>query len=566
MINDTFFQISILLGMTAAIAFVTRLLRQPLLISYIIAGIFAGPLLLNFVSGKENTYRVFSEFAIVLLLFIVGLSINVHYLKKIGRVAVATGVGQVVFTAIIGFSILRLLGLSAANALYLSVAITFSSTIIITKLLSDKKDLESVYGRYTIGLMLVQDIIAMSILILLNALKQEHGVALAESLTLFFLKGVALAAAMYFFANVFLPFLLERTAKSAEFLFLFTLAWCFGIASIVYALGFSLEIGAVMAGISLGSSHYQPEIVSRIRPLRDFFLIIFFIILGSGMDVSNLALALAPAIALSLFILIGNPLILYLIFRLMRFTRRNSFLAGLTAAQVSEFGFVLLFAGREQGYVSDVVLATFTLVALITIFISSYLITYNEQLYRLLYPVFALLGPDTRQQPEEDVPVYDAWVVGYHRMGWKICQALKKMDKSFAVIDFNPEVVKALKAKRIPVYFGDAADVEFLSELPIEKARLIISTIPEPDDQFTLISYIRSQNQRPYIIANLTRSQYLRDFYEAGANYVMMPHLLSGYWLAETLLLKKLSQSVFKKLRREQEKEMALRFSAQAYE
>jgi Trk K+ transport system NAD-binding subunit len=390
--------------------------------------------------------------------------------------------------------------------------------------------------------------------------------SLIESLSFLALRITVMVSCVYFLSKFVLPLILDHIAKSAEFLFLFTIAWCFCITSLVNVLGLSLEIGAIVAGLSLGSSPYQPEISSRIRPLRDFFLIMFFVLLGSQMSVSNFSAALLPALGLSAFVLIMKPVILYFLFRVLKFTRRNSFLTGTTGAQVSEFGFILLFAGQNLGFIGESELAIFTLTALITIFISSYIITYNEELYRFCIPFFALFGKDKYQQTEDAIAIYDVWVIGYHRMGWKICETLRDQKKSFAVIDFNPETVKHLRNQNIPAYFGDVADVEFLTELPLEKAKLVISTIPEPDDQFTLIKHIRSLNHKPHIIANLHQAQYMKDFYAAGVNYIMMPHMLGGYRISEILRNIKLSHTSFKKLRHEQEQEMSMRFSARAHD
>lgn len=556
MIINLFLQLSQLLGLTTFIAFLTRILRQPLLIAYIIAGICAGPLFLNLIHKEQDIYELFSQLGVVLLLFVVGLSLNFNYLKKIGKVAIVTGVGQVVFTGIIGIIILKIIGFSLLTSIYLAIAITFSSTIIITKLLADKKDTESLYGRYTIGLMLVQDVIAIIIMIAITASNQSGSIF--NSLGLLILKGIGLIAIVLFFSKIILPFLLHRVAHSSEFLFLFTLAWCFGMTSLAYLVGFSLEIGALMAGLSLGSSPYQTEISSRIKPLRDFFLILFFIILGSEMTISNFQTALLPGIILAFFILIGNPFILYALFRCMKFTRRNSFLAGLTAAQVSEFGFVLLFVGQQKGAVTQNELAIFTIVALLTIFISSYLITYNEQIYKLFSPWFQLFKPDKHKQIEEKTPEYDIWVIGYHRIGWRICEALKEKKASFAVVDFNPDTAASLRKQEIPAYFGDVADIEFLSELPLEKAKLIISTIPNVEDQLVLIRHVRSLSPKVYIMANLPLYNYREILYAAGANYVMMPHLLGGGWIAELIKKQHFSKKIFAKLRKEQQEEVKL--------
>lgn len=561
MSQNIFFDISILLGITVTIACVVRFLRQPMLIAYIIAGIIAGPLFLGLIGQNDSTFSTFGQLGVILLLFMVGLSLNVSHIKTIGKTAIIVGLTQIIFTASIGTLIARMFHFSLLSAIYLGVAMTFSSTIIIVKLLSDKKDTETMYGRYVLGLMVVQDIVAILLMVALTSLG-DSSVFLGEHLGILVLKGLALLAFVYVMSRYALSWVLDQVARSSEFLFIFTLSWCFWLASILHWVGFSLEIGAIIAGITLGSSKYQPEIASRIKPLRDFFIVVFFIILGTQMMVANIGAVLVPGIIFSLFILFGNPFILYYSFRLRKFTRRNSFLAGVTAAQVSEFGFILLLGGMQIGHIGNMELQIFTLVALITIFVSSYVITYSEQLYRFLIPVFRLFGHDKNQQKEIGKKNFDAWVFGYHRIGWKIAQVLAEENISYAVVDYNPEVVAKLRRQRIHAYFGDVADVEFLETLNFEKTKLIISTIPSLDDQTTLISYIRRSNKRICIIGNLYDMDRAKEMYKAGADFVMMPHLLGGQWISEVLLKKPWTPRTFVHLRKDQDDEMKMRHTS----
>lgn len=323
-------------------------------------------------------------------------------------------------------------------------------------------------------------------------------------------------------------------------------------------------MGAIVAGLSLGSSPYQQEISSRIRPLRDFFIVLFFIILGSEMTLADVHSAILPAIILSLFILLGNPFILYRSFRWLKFTRRNSFLAGLTAAQVSEFGFVLLLTGASVGHIMGQEIGVFTLVALVTIFVSSYVVTYGDRLYLWLQPLFQVFGKDKYQQHEESVVRYDVWVFGYHRLGWKICEALQEQGVKFAVVDFNPSAITKLRQRNIPAFFGDVTDIEFLESLGLEKAKMVISTIPDPDVELTLVRQLRKQSEKAKIIATLYHTQYIDDVYEAGADFVMLPHLLGGTWMAEILKEGKLTKRTFARLRKEQKEEMVSRVTAEA--
>lgn len=528
--NEIFTQTSLLFTLTIGIALIVRLLKQPLMIAYIIAGIIAGPLFLNLIHGDQAAYDAFAEFGVVLLLFVIGLSLQVSEIKKIGRVSVLTGLGQIAFTATVGFVLLQMMGFSVDSSLYLAVAITFSSTIIIMKLLADKKDTEKVYARYTIGLMLVQDLIALVILIAISILQQET--TGSNALTYLLLKSLLVISLTYFMVKAVLPHILKRIAASQEFLFIFTLAWCFGVASFIHWLGFSLELGAIIAGLMLASTPYQPEISSRIKPIRDFFIIIFFIILGSRLGLGINELPIVPGLVLSLFILIGNPLILYFIFRSMRFTRKNSFLAGITAAQVSEFGFVLLLSGERLGVLNGDELPVFTLVALTTIFFSSYLITYGEKIYHIFNPFFNLFGPDKNKQAETPEKAYDIWIFGYHQIGAKLADSLMKKKMSFAVVDYNPDAIDKMHARGIPYFFGDAEDIDFLEELPIQKSKLIISTIAIPHVQKVLVSNIRRLNKKIPVIMTLEDHQYVQELYDIGANYVSLPNLLSGQELS----------------------------------
>lgn len=547
--DSIFGQLTAILALTVGIAFVIRLLKQPLIVAYIFTGIICGPFLLNLLHGDQHLYEAFAQFGVVLLLFIIGLNLNLGHLRSIGRTSLVTGLGQVLFTAGIGLLLLLAIGSQLQSAAYLALAITFSSTIIIMKLLTDKHDTDSIYGRYTIGLMLVQDLIAVVLIIVLGMISGE-----AEGNGWFHVGKLivelgAVLAVLAAASKYLLPRLLARIADSRELLFLFAIAWCFGVASILYWLGFSLEVGAILSGIALSSSPFQMEIASRVRPLRDFFLVLFFIVLGSELTLGALEQIILPAVLLSLFILIGNPLILYLLFRRMQFTRRNSLLAGLTAAQVSEFGFVLLFAGRNAGHVHGSEVGIFTAVAIITIFASSYLITYNEQIYRLLAPLFNRFGPDRNRQNETLNQAFDAWVVGHHRIGENVTQTLEELGKSYAVIDFDPRVADRLALADTPFYFGDIADVEFLESLPLVQSKIIVMTIPTADDQVNLIRHVRNQGGEALIVANAYHGAEANELYEAGADFVMRPHLVGGQWISTILKQEAWDRPTFQKLR-----------------
>lgn len=553
---NIFLQLSSLLAITVSVAFLVRLIKQPLIVAYIVAGIIAGPLFLNIIHAGEHMYDAFASFGVVLLLFIVGLDLNFSYLKKIGKEASIIGLLQFAFNFGMFLPLALYFGFNWSSAILLALASCFSSTIIVLKILSEKQDEESVYGSYTIGLMLVQDLISIIVLLWLSFNMPGSAVS-GEFSWLILIKMVSVFAAIIISAKYILPELLKRIASSGEFLFIFTVAWCFSVASLLSWVGFSLELGAIVAGISLGASRFHQEIASRIKPLRDFFLVLFFILLGSQADFHNINNIIGPVMLLSVFVLIVQPIILYNLFRLRHFTRRNSFLAALSSGQLSEFGFIILFAGIATGYIEGREMAIFTLSAIITIFFSSYMMTYSYQIYNWLLPLFSKLGPDRYLQIEDEKEKFSAFVFGYHRTGWKIGEALTAQGIDYAAVDFNPAKLEVFSKKGIKTFFGDASDIEFLRSLPLSSAKYIISTIPSAEDQLLLIKFVRKVNPKAIMIASLYHKKHLEALYDAGADYVILPHLLGGAWAAEVVNSGKLGRrAIWQKYRQQQLKDL----------
>ena len=269
-----FVELSIVIIIAVVVAGIMRLLKQPLVIGYILTGIIVSPYFLNIVTSTD-AIATFAQIGIVLLLFMVGLNLNPRIIKDVGKVSLVTGVGQVIFTSLIGFFIGQLLGFSTIVSIYIAVALTFSSTIIIMKLLSDKGDLETLYGRIAIGFLIVQDLIVIVILMVISSIPTGLDFATLALESVF--KGVGLLILLFLISVYIFPRITKAIAKSQEFLLLFSIGWCFAIASLFYYLNFSIEAGALLAGITLSLSPYHYEISSKMKPLRDFFIILFFI-------------------------------------------------------------------------------------------------------------------------------------------------------------------------------------------------------------------------------------------------------------------------------------------------
>ena len=327
--DGVFWELSLVIIVVLVVSLIMRLLRQPLLIGYIIAGVLVGPLVLNIVHAAD-TIDIFAHLGIALLLFIIGLGLSPRMIKDVGKAATYTGVLQVVFTSGVGWLILRGLGYEPLVALYVAVALAFSSTIIVLKLLSDKREHHRLYAKISIGFLLVQDICATVLLIAVTALNSDDlsGHLIYELIG----KGLVIGGSLYLVAVYGLPRLKNFISSNQEFLFIFALAWGLGVGALFDQSGLSLEVGALAAGVALANQQYASEIAARLRPLRDFFIIMFFVALGTAVELAILSTILPQAILLSLFVLIGNPLIVMVIMGSLGFTKKTGFKAGLSGS------------------------------------------------------------------------------------------------------------------------------------------------------------------------------------------------------------------------------------------
>ena len=527
--GNLFLEISLLLAISVIICGVMRFFKQPLIIGYIIVGIIVSPYVLNLVPST-GAITTFAQFGEVLLLFMVGLNLNPKIIKDLGKVSLITGVGQVLFTSLIGLVISWLLGFDWVTSIFVVLALTFSSTIIITKLLSDKGDMETLYGRISIGFLIVQDLIAILILMTVSSL--SVGTSLGGLLVGSILKGIGLLLLLFLLGVFVLPKLSKVIAKSQEYLLLFSLGWCLALAALFNYLQFSLEIGALLAGITLSISPFRYEISSKLKPLRDFFIILFFILIGTQMTFVHVGNYIVPIIIFSLFILIGNPLIVMILMGLLGYTKRTSFFAGLTVAQISEFSFILIALGVKTGYLSQDILSLITAIGIITIAGSTYFILYADKMYNILSPyltIFERKGAKIDKQKNYWENNFEVILFGYNRIGYSLLRSFKKMRMKFLVVDYNPEVVVQLNREGVPCQYGDASDLELLTELNLSKVKMIVSTIPDLDTNLLILNQIKQRNEKAIVIMVSHQIDEALKLYDSGASYVLMPHFVGGH-------------------------------------
>ncbi|WP_277021860.1 MULTISPECIES: cation:proton antiporter [Paracoccus] len=436
-----FTQIALLLVLASGVGLLGVLLRQPLIVGFIAVGLLAGPSALDLVHS-EAQIELLAELGIAVLLFLVGIKLDVTLIRSLGAVAVVTGLGQVAFTAFFGYLIGLGLGLDHVTSLYVAVALTFSSTIIIVKLLSDKREIDSLHGQIALGFLIVQDLVVVLAMIVLSAIGIGAGGGGGTVLTVL-ASGVGLLLVVILFVRYLADPLTARLARTPELLVICSIALAAMFAALGDAVGLGKEVGGLMAGIALASTPFRETISARLVPLRDFLLLFFFIALGATLDLSLLGGHLLGAAVLSLFVLIGNPLIVLIIMGALGYRKRTGFLAGLTVAQISEFSLIFVAMGVSLGHVGPDALGLVTMVGIVTIAASTYMITFSHHLYALCEPLLGVF--ERRGTPREATrgddrraPAVDVVILGLGRFGTALGMRLQRRGLSVLGVDFNP--------------------------------------------------------------------------------------------------------------------------------
>lgn len=532
-----FYEIALLVLLAAGVGFVGLMLRQPLVVAFIAVGVLAGPDVLGLVSSVDFI-ETLSQISIAVLLFLVGLKLDVGLVRSLGKVAVATGLGQVSFTAFFGFLICMALGMDAVTSLYIAVALTFSSTIIIVKLLSDKQEIGALHGRIALGFLIVQDIFVVLAMITLSAI----GVGTGEEsgglwdVAQVFLGGAAMVGAVVLFIRFAADPLLGQIARSPELMVIFAVGWAASLAALGDALGFGKELGGLLAGVSLASTEFREAINSRLAALRDFLLLFFFINLGTTLQLSTLGDQVGAAVVLSLFVLVGNPLIVLAIMGFMGYRKRTGFMAGLTVAQISEFSLIFMAMGIAIGHVGGQAMGLVTLVGLVTIALSVYMITWSHKLYAIFEPWLGIFERRNAHREAGDTEAtadargYDFVIFGLGRYGFRIGARLRQQGHRVLGIDFDPEALENWRRMGLDALYGDATDPEFVVQLDLAGVRAVVSAVPrdrgaltEADPQRALLHGLRSANYHGQVFLSVQDATEAEVLLRQGASAVLNP-------------------------------------------
>ena len=527
MIYDAYLHnLGLILIAGVAFAWLAARIRMPSIVAYILAGLFLGPL--TGTLSMTDAIHLISEVGIALLLFLVGLELSLDKIRDVGPVALVAGIGQVVFTAILGFGFCLLLGFDLMASIFLATGLTFSSTVVVVKLLDQKKELNSLYGRIAVGIFLVQDLVVIIALTFLAGLGRGEAFVfrdVATGLAWAFGGMLALLATMLAASRYLLPKPFAWAARQPDMLLIWSLCWCFIVVAAAYALELSVEIGAFLAGISLAQFSFSDDLRRRVHPLMNFFLAVFFVSLGIRMEFGGIGEHFGAALLLSLFVLIGNPFIFMIIISRMGYSEKTAFKTSVTVAQISEFSFVFAAMGVSTGLIDGVTLAITALVGMLTIGISSYMILYSDPLYAFCRKA-GLLRPFRAgdKDPKGDKPPKQrsdhVIVVGMNAMGRAIAQRLHEAGRPTLAIDVDPKKLQGLDCETM---LGNVEYLSLLEEAGIDHARLVVSAL-QIEDTNHLLAYQSRSRGIPCAIHAFDVSV-IDDLVDLDVNYLIFPRV-----------------------------------------
>ncbi len=536
MAEHFFTSLSIIIGVVLLSVGGMKLLKQPMIIWYIIAGT-AISLFIPWLLQANTAFQSFGNLGIALLLFMVGMELNPTLIKNLGKTSLIAWFFQVLITGILWYIVATVVWFETVTSIFLAIGFAFSSTIVVLKLLGDKDAVDSTSGRLSIGILIVQDIIVMLLILWMATYKSIEQTSSAMVIVSVLVKVIWLGVGLYIVSKYFIPKITKRIAESQEHLFLFSIGRCFLLGALFHRLGFGVEIGTLIAWITLASSSYRFEIISRIKPLRDFFIVIFFVLLWSHVTFWSITLTtLLPLLVFTLFVLFVKPIIIMIILWILWHTRKNNFLTGMSLWQISEFSFLIITIGISSWYIKDPnILSWITLLWLLTIAGSSYFTIYGEKIYTIIKPMLSIF-PWVRNQnnKKNTTKEYEIVLFGYGRFGSNIYSTLQKSHKDILVIDENPWIIAHLQKKKISCMYGDMWDINFFHEIRVKKSKMVISTIKKFNENVILLKTIKQQNSTLIVVLVSNHIHEAIQLYEQWADYVILPHYI---WVDHTSLM-----------------------------
>ncbi len=530
-----------MLGLLAHVA------RQPLILAYLVGGFVVGPHGLGLIRSDQSIATI-SELGLIFMLFMIGLEIDLKKIIRAGRVIVVAAGVQILGGFALGVALFAAMGLSLAagrfDALYLGVACALSSTVIIVKVLYEKRELDTLPGRITLGVLVLQDIFV----ILFLAVQPSLGDLQPAVVLLSLVRVGALVATAWVLSRYVLPKLFHQIARLPELVMLGALAWCFLIGEMAERLHLSREMGALVAGVALSTFPYALDVTAKVTTLRDFFITLFFVALGMTIPVPDRSV-IALALAIGVFTLASRLLTTFVPLYLMKQGLRASLLPAINLAQISEFSLVVIQTGMAAGHIGGQTANAASFAFVLLAVLSTFMIGRSDRIVRAAIALLKRLGLRDLDAGEGAAPgeggaaARRILILGFFRTASALLSEIERQDRSLfdqiSVVDFNPNVFRSLAARGVHVVYGDISNVETLVHAGVGRAEIVILSVPDAllkgADNKKLVRYVRALNPAARIISTADVLADVDAQYAAGADYVAVPRITAAQELYQAI-------------------------------
>ncbi len=530
-----FFQLTAILILASFIGFLAIKFKQPLIIAFILSGIIAGPDMLNIVSEQyQDVIETLAGFGITLLLFVVGLKLDLQLIRKMGSMVLVVGIVQISITLTLGVLLSLLLQFDFMASVLIGLALTFSSTIIVVKLLSDKRAIDSLYGRIALGILIIQDLAVILVAIVITALAGTGGEFShhAGGINIFLpLKAFAIIVFVGLFIRYIANPITKFMSNNSEFMVISCISFAIAMAAICEYLGFGQELGGLLSGIALASTPYNNIIAARLSTLRDFLLLFFFAHLGSNMNLANIADQILPALVFSLFVLFVKPALVMIVMNFLKYRKRTGFMTGITISQISEFSLILMAMGLSSGFIDQGIMNLTILIGLITMGVSTYAISYGDNIHAFFANHIMSFKQENSTETSDKVErEYDVIIFGLGRYGSAMAKLFKEMGFNVLGVDFDPDAISKAKKTGILTIYGDAADPDFLIHLPLDNVKIVVFSFHHymtgpfiTDLRRTLAKSLREHGYSGRIAATSHNHEHDKDLHKHGIDITLSP-------------------------------------------
>ncbi len=520
--ENIFSQLAVALSLSSLIGFITLKFKLPLVVAYLLAGVVISVLSL-IDPGHSPVFEALPEIGIAFVLFLIGMELDLREIKSLGMPIIFSAVGQIFVSTLAGFVIATTLGFGPGVSLYLGLGLAFSSTVVVVKMLLEKRELASLHGKLSIGILLIEDLVAIVVLMFISVSESALGLGLQQSLPIIILilKAIGLFILTFLLSRFVLERVFDAVAKSVELLFLTAITWCFVFTTLAVVSGFSVVIGAFLAGVALASSPYHLQIQGKIKPLRDFFLTLFFVYLGLQANILDVLGYWPIILAFTVFAIVIKPLLYMFLLGTFGFRKHTIFQTGLNLSQVSEFSLVVLLVGVQAGLASQESLSVMAAVAICSIILSSIFISNSKRIYNIFKEFVVIFEHHSKIHLFETQQIEDlddhVIVIGAHQVGGPVVNYLHREKIPVIVLDFNPHIVQEYRNRGVNIIYGDAGDPEILEGLQLGKSKLIISTANDLTDNEMIILEAKKRKSQATIVVRASDKEHAAILAELGA-------------------------------------------------